>query len=188
MPKLAQLVRDYPQIQMEIIVDYGLVDVVTERFDAGVRLGEQVAKDMIGVPISPVIPMAVVGAPDYFERRPPPQQPQQLLEHQCLNLWLPSLETVNEWLFFRQGMTTRVRVNGSLTFNTLDLIRDAALKGLGLAYLPLDQVEQDLAAGRLVSVLQAWMQDLPAYYLYYPNRRQSSPVFKLVVDTLRHRS
>ncbi|MCB1760252.1 MAG: LysR family transcriptional regulator [Gammaproteobacteria bacterium] len=187
LPKVARLLRDYPDIRIEIVADYGLVDIVADRFDAGVRLGEQVAKDMIALPISPEIVMAVVGSPDYFARFAIPENPKQLIEHRCINLWLPTAGKVNEWRFKKRGKTIQVRVEGSLTLNTIDHIRDAALEGVGLAYLPYDQIEEHLKNGRLVSVLESWMQALPAYHLYYPNRRQSSPAFNLVVDTLRYR-
>ncbi len=187
LPALARILPENPDITVEIIVDYGLVDIVAERFDAGVRLGEQVAKDMIAVRISPDIPMAIVGSPEYLENFSAPNDPKELVEHRCLNLRLPTSGSLNEWRFCRNGRSMRVRVEGPLIFNTIELIRDAALDGLGLANLPLDQVEPHLESGRLVRVLENWMQDLPAYHIYYPNRRHSSLAFKLIVESLRYR-
>lgn len=186
-PALAKLLPDYPDITVEIIVDYGLADVVADRFDAGIRLGEDVARDMIAVRITPDIAMAIVGAPDYFSRRPRPREPQQLVEHRCINLRLPTSGTLNKWRLFQNGREVRVRVDGPLIFNSIDLILDAALGGLGLAYLPLDQVDGHLSDGRLVRVLGEWTPPLPGYHLYYPSRRHSSPAFKLLVDALRYR-
>lgn len=186
-PVLAELLPDYPEVTAEIIVDYGLVDVVADRFDAGVRLGEQVAKDMISVRISPDIPMAIVGAPAYLARHPMPKTPEDLVEHRAINLRLPSSDTINAWRLSRKGEDKRVRVESALSFNTLDLIRESALLGQGLAYVPWDQVEDDLARGRLNQVLADWTPPLPGYHLYYPNRRHSSPAFRLVVDALKAR-
>lgn len=188
LPKLAPLLREYPAIQIELVADYTLTDVVAERFDAGVRLGERVEKDMIAVRISPDIPMAVVCSPEYLAGRSRPEKPDDLIEHRCLNLRLPTLGTLNEWRFTRHGRSANVRVEGPMTFNTIDLLLDAALAGVGLAYLPLDQVEVNIASGRLIQVLAPWMQDLPGYHLYYPSRRQTPPAFKLVVDTLRSKA
>lgn len=187
LPALAKLLPSHPDIVVDITVDYGLVDVVANRFDAGVRLGESVAKDMIAVRISPDIPMAIVATPAYFERLSAPANPKELVHHRCLNLRLPTSGTLNEWRFGKRGRTMRVRVDGPLVFNTIELILDAALEGLGLAYLPLDQVEQHIENGRLVRVLDAWMQPLPGYHLYYPNRRNSSAAFNLLVDAFRYR-
>ncbi|MCA0998113.1 LysR family transcriptional regulator [Alloyangia pacifica] len=186
-PALAEVLPDYPDVNVEVIVDYGLVDVVADRFDAGVRLGEQVAKDMISVRISPDIPMAIVGAPAYLARHPVPKTPEDLVEHRAINLRLPSSETINAWRLSKNGEAKRVRVEGALSFNTLDLIRESVLLGQGLAYLPRDQVEGDLARGALSQVLADWTPALPGYHLYYPNRRHSSPAFRLVVDALKAR-
>lgn len=187
-PALARLLPDYPDIKVEIVIDYGLADVVADRFDAGVRLGEHVAKDMIAVRISPEIPMAIVGAPAYFARFAEPRDPQDLVDHSCINLRLPTSDTLNAWRLLQQGREIRVKVGGQLVFNTIDLILDATLAGLGLAYLPLDQVEEPIAHGRLRRVLDRWTPPLPAYHLYYPNRRHTSPAFKLLVDALRYRA
>lgn len=187
LPRLAALLPDYPDITVEIVIDYGLVDIVARRFDAGVRLGEQIAKDMIAVRLGPDIPMAIVGSPGYLDARARPAGPEDLVTHRCINLRLPTSDTLNSWRLIRGGKEMRVRVDGPLVFNTIDLIRDAALGGLGLAYLPLDQVADDLRAGRLVRLLEKWTPPLPGYHLYYPNRRQSSQAFRLVVETLRYR-
>lgn len=187
-PALAKILPDNPDITVEIIIDYGLADVVADRFDAGVRLGEQVAKDMIAVRISPDIPMAIVGSPRYFRRHPPPDDPQRLVEHRCINLRLPTSGTLNKWRLLRNGREVRVNVDGPLIFNTLDLILDTALDGLGLAYLPLDQVSRYLKNGRLVQVLAAWTPPLPGYHLYYPSRRHASLAFRLLVEALRYQS
>lgn len=186
-PALKPLLTDYPDITVELTVDYGLADVVTDRFDAGVRLGEQVAKDMIAVRISPEVPMAIVGAPDYLRQHGAPSEPQQLVDHRCINLRLPTSDTLNAWRLIQDGREMRVRVEGPLIFNTIDLILDAAVAGLGLAYLPFDQVEWYLESGRLVWVLGEWTPPLPAYHLYYPSRRHSSAAFKLFVEALRYK-
>lgn len=187
MPALADLLPGYPDVSVEIIVDYGLVDVVAERFDAGVRLGEQVAKDMISVRISPEIPMAIVAAPSYLAEHGVPLTPQDLVDHRAINLRLPSSETINAWRLSKGGDVKQVRIEGALSFNTIDLIRQSALLGQGLAYLPRDQVEGDMASGALAQVLADWTPPLPGYHLYYPNRRHSSPAFRLIVDALKSR-
>ncbi len=186
-PALAEILPDYPDVTVEVIVDYGLVDVVADRFDAGVRLGEQVAKDMISVRISPDIPMAIVGAPAYLAQHPMPKTPEELVEHRAINLRLPSSETINAWRLAKNGEAKRVRVEGALSFNTVELIRESALLGQGLAYVPRDQVEDELARGALRQVLADWTPALPGYHLYYPNRRHNSPAFRLVVDALKAR-
>lgn len=186
-PALAEVLPGYPDVNVEVIVDYGLVDVVADRFDAGVRLGEQVAKDMISVRISPDIPMVIVGAPAYLTQHPVPKTPEDLVEHRAINLRLPSSDTINAWRLAKNGEAKRVRVEGALSFNTVELIRKSAFLGQGLAYLPRDQVEDDLARGALSQVLADWTPPLPGYHLYYPNRRHSSPAFRLVVDALKAR-
>ncbi|WP_065382994.1 LysR family transcriptional regulator [Hyphomonas sp. ND6WE1B] len=187
LPALAKLLPDNPDIIVEVIIDYGLTDVVANRFDAGVRLGEAVEKDMIAVRISPEIPMSIVATSGYLEAQGIPEHPRQLIGQRCINLRLPTSSSLNEWRFSKKGRELRVRVEGPLVFNTLDLIRDATLAGLGLAYLPTDQVEEHLATGALVEVLADWASPLPGYHLFYPNRRYLSPAFKLLVDTVRHR-
>ncbi|MGR9239447.1 LysR family transcriptional regulator [Rhizobium leguminosarum] len=186
-PALQKLLPDYPDINVEIIVDYGLTDIVAERYDAGVRLGEQVAKDMIAVRIGPDMRMAVVGAPAYFDTRPKPLTPQNLTDHNCINLRLPTYGGVYAWEFEKDGRELRVRVEGQLIFNNIALRLNAVLAGLGLAYMPEDLVEAHLADGRLVRVLEDWCLPFSGYHLYYPSRRHTSPAFALVVDALRYR-
>jgi DNA-binding transcriptional LysR family regulator len=186
-PALEKLLPDYPDINVEIIVDYGLTDIVAERYDAGVRLGEQVAKDMIAVRIGPDMRMAVVGAPAYFDTRPKPLTPQNLTDHNCINLRLPTYGSVYAWEFEKDGRELRVRVEGQLIFNNIALRLNAVLAGLGLAYMPEDLVEAHLADGRLVRVLEDWCLPFSGYHLYYPSRRHTSPAFALVVDALRYR-
>jgi len=186
-PAIARLLPDYPDIRVEIIVDYGLTDIVAERYDAGVRLGEQVAHDMIAVRIGPDMRMAVVGAPAYFATRPKPRTPQDLMTHNCINLRLPTYGGLYAWEFEKAGRELKVRVEGQLTFNTAGLRINAVLAGLGLAYLPEDQVRAQLADGRLVRVLADWCAPFPGYHLYYPSRRQATPAFSLLVDALRYR-
>ena len=186
-PKIAKLVADYPDITVEIFIDYGLSDVVADRFDAGVRLGEQVAKDMIGVRLGPDIPMVIVGAPKYFRKKEQPAKVDDLLEHRCINLRLPTLDTVYAWRLVDKGRETRIKVEGSLILNAIDLIIEAALDGVGLAYLPLDQVEKQIARGKLRHVLGENTPPLPAYHLYYPSRRHHTPAFQLLIDSLRYR-
>lgn len=185
-PALSRLLPDYPDITVEIVIDYGLTDIVAERFDAGVRLGEHVAKDMIAAPIGPEIPMAIVGSAKYLRQNPPPTHPNQLIQHRCINLRLPTSGTLNAWRLAKSGREMRVRVEGPLVFNTIDLILDAAVDGLGLAYLPIDQVEKHLKAGRLKHVLAEWTPPLSGYHLYYPSRRHTSPAFRLLVEALRY--
>ncbi|MBY5494829.1 LysR family transcriptional regulator [Rhizobium leguminosarum] len=186
-PALQKLLPEYPDINVEIIVDYGLTDIVAERYDAGVRLGEQVAKDMIAVRIGPDMRMAVVGAPAYFDTRPKPLTPQNLTDHNCINLRLPTYGSVYAWEFEKDGRELRVRVEGQLIFNNIALRLNAVLAGLGLAYMPEDLVEAHLADGRLVRVLEDWCLPFSGYHLYYPSRRHTSPAFALVVDALRYR-
>jgi DNA-binding transcriptional LysR family regulator len=186
-PALATLLPHYPDIKVEIIVDYGLIDIVAERYDAGVRLGEQVAKDMIAVRIGPDCRMAVVGAPSYFARRSRPKTPQDLTAHDCINLRLPTHGGVFAWEFEKRGRELKVRVEGQLVFNNLALRIDAAVAGLGLAYLPEDCVQAPLADGRLIRVLGDWCPPFSGCHLYYPSRRQPTPAFALLVDALRYR-
>ena len=186
-PKLARVLRDFPDIKVEMIVNYGLTNIVAERFDAGVRSGEQVAKDMIAVRIGPDMRMAVVGAPAYFKNRPEPKRPQDLIGHNCINLRLPTHESLYAWEFERGSRELRVRVDGQLTFNTIAQLLYAALAGLGLAYVPEGMVEPHIGRGRLKRVLSEWCPPYSGYHLFYPSRRQSSAAFSLVVDALRHR-
>jgi DNA-binding transcriptional LysR family regulator len=186
-PKLATFLRQYPDIKVEIIVDYGLTDIVAQRYDAGVRLGEQVAKDMIAVRIGPDARMAVVGAPSYFRQRPEPKRPQDLIDHDCINLRLPTHGGLYAWEFERAGRELKVRVEGQLVFSGAPQMLKAALAGFGLAYVPEGLALPHLAKGRLKRVLEEWCPPFPGYHLYYPSRRQSSAAFALLVDALRHR-
>lgn len=186
-PAMKRLLPDNPDITVELTIDYGLADVVADRFDAGVRLGGEMAKDMIAVRIGSDIPMAIVGSPDYFRAHAVPNSPTQLIDHRAINLRLPTSRTLNAWRLMRGGKEARVRIDGPLVFNTIDLILDAALDGHGLAYLPLDQVQQYLNEGLLVRVLTRFTPDLPGYHLYYPHRRHASSAFTLLVETLRTR-
>jgi DNA-binding transcriptional LysR family regulator len=187
-PKLTPLLLDYPDINIEIISEYGLKDIVADRYDAGVRLGEQVDKDMISVPLARNFCFAVVGAPSYFEGRQLPLTPHDLTEHSCIKLRLPTHGGFYLWEFDKDGRELKVRVEGRAAFSTVSMMRQAALDGLGLAYLPEDQVEGAIDEGRLVHVLADWSPPRPAYHLYYPTRRQHSPAFALVLQALRYRT
>ena len=187
-PKLAKFLPEYPDIKVEIIIDYGLTDIVAQRYDAGVRAGEQVAKDMIAVRIGPDIRMAVVGAPSYFAKRSPPKKPQDLTEHNCINLRLPTYGGLYAWEFEKGDGELRVRVDGQLVLNCTAQMLKAALAGFGLAYVPHDVAQPHVAEGRLNRVLEDWCPPYTGYHLYYPSRRQSSPAFNLLVDALRYRN
>jgi DNA-binding transcriptional LysR family regulator len=187
LPALTRLLPHYPDIKVELSIDYGLTDIVAERFDAGVRLGEQVAKDMIAVPISPDLRMAVVGSPAYLAAHPAPKTPQQLSDHICINLRLPTRGGLYAWEFEKGARKLNVRVDGQLVFNTAGLIVQAAVAGMGLACLPQDAVKSGIEDGRLVRVLGDWCPPFPGYHLYYPSRRQPTPAFALLVDALRYR-
>ena len=188
LPALARLLPDYPDIHVEVVADYGLTDIVAERFDAGVRDGEQIAKDMIAVRVGPDMSMAVVGAPSYFERRPKPRTPHDLSDHDCINLRLPTRGGLYAWEFQRGGRELHARVEGQLVFNTSPMTIEAALAGLGLAMAMEPRVRALVDAGRLVRVLEDWCPPVPGYHLYYPSRRQLSPAFALLVEALRYRS
>lgn len=186
-PALEKLLPRYPDIHVELSVDSGFTDIVKERFDAGVRLGEAIAKDMIAVRIGPDLRMIVVGAPAYFAQRPVPLTPQDLSAHACINLRMRSAGGLYAWELEKDGREVRVRVEGQLAFNSIDMIRRAALSGFGLAFLMEDHVREDIAAGRLVQVLDDWCQPFAGYHLYYPSRRQPAAAFSLLVDALRYR-
>ncbi len=186
LPKLAKLLRLNPDIKVEIIIDYGLTDIVAQRFDAGVRSGEQVAKDMIAVRIGPDMRMAVVGAPSYFNGRSEPNKPQDLIEHNCITLRLPH-GGLYAWEFEKGGREMRVRVEGQLTYNTTAQMLNAAIAGLGLAYVPEGWVQPYLAKGHLKRVLRDWCLPYSGYHLYYPSRRQPSAAFVLLVNALRYK-
>jgi len=186
-PVLTKLLPQYPDINVELSIDYHLTDIVAERFDAGIRIGEQVAKDMIAVRIGPDMRMAVVGAPTYFATRKKPKTPQDLASHDCINLRLPSSGGLYAWEFEKGERALNVRVEGHLVLNNVDQMLKAATFGFGLAYLPEDQVLTHVAEGRLSRVLGDWCPPFPGYHLYYPSRRQPSAAFALLVDALRYR-
>jgi DNA-binding transcriptional LysR family regulator len=186
-PPIRRLLPDYPDIKVEIIVDYGLTDIVSERVDAGVRMGGMIARDMIAVPIGPQLRMAVAGAPSYFRHRAKPKVPQDLTGHNCINLRLPTHGGLYTWEFDKRGQALNVRVEGQLIFNTGGLLLRAALDGAGLAYLTENELEPYFEDGRLIRVLKDWCEPFPGYHLYYPTRRQPTPAFSLVIDALRYR-
>jgi len=185
-PVLAKLLPDNPDLNIEIIVDYGLTDIVAEGFDAGVRLGEQVAKDMIAMRIGPDMRMAVVGSPAYFARYSKPVVPIDLMQHNCITLRMPTYGGLFLWEFEKNGQELNVRVEGQLVFNNIAMRLEAALQGLGLAYMPEDLVQEHVAQGRLIRVLTDWCEPFSGYHLYYPSRRQSSPAFTLLREALRY--
>jgi DNA-binding transcriptional LysR family regulator len=186
-PALEKVLPDYPDIQVEISVDAGFVDIVAERFDAGVRMGETVAQDMIAVRIGPDMRMAAVGSPAYFADRPVPQGPHDLAEHRCINLRFPTLGGLYAWEFEKDGRALNVRVEGQLVVNDIALARAGALSGAGLAYVPEEYVQPHVEAGKLQRVLADWCPPFPGYHLYYPSRRQQSPALAVIVDALRYR-
>lgn len=186
-PALKRFLPDYPDIQVEIIIDYGLTDIVAEGYDAGVRMGEQVAKDMIAVRIGPDMRMAVVASPAYFEKYPRPKSPQDLTAHKCINIRLPTYGGLFPWDLEKNDREVKVRGDGQLVFNSLSMRLSSALDGLGVAYMPEDQALPYVADGRLVRVLKDWCPSFPGYHLYYPSRRHSSPALALLTDVLRYR-
>jgi DNA-binding transcriptional LysR family regulator len=187
LPKLAPMLQEYPEIKLEFDVNYGFRDIVADRFDAGVRLGSTIDKDMIAVPIGPALRMAVVGSPAYFANRPIPKKPQDLMHHNCINQRMPTSGGLYVWDFERRGQKLNVRVDGQLIFNTTQPQVDAALGGLGLTLLPEDELMPHIVSGRLVRVLEDWCPRFDGYHLYYPSRRQPSPAFSMVLDALRIR-
>lgn len=186
-PALKRFLPEYPDIQIEIIIDYGLTDIVSEGYDAGVRMGEQVAKDMIAVRIGPDMRMAVVGSPAYFEQYSLPQTPQDLAAHKCINIRLPTYGGLFPWGLEKDDREVKVRGEGQLVFNSLGMRLSSALDGLGVAYIPEDQVLPYIAEGQLVRVLEDWCPKFPGYHLYYPSRRHSSPALTLLIENLRYR-
>lgn len=186
LPKLAPLLRAYRDIKVEIVVDYGLTDIVAERFDAGVRLGEQVARGMIAVPIGPPRRLIAVGTPKYFAEYAPPKKPQELMNHCCINLRLGG--GVYAWEFEKSGREVKVRVEGQLTVNGLDEVLVAALEGIGIGFVPEQLAEPYVKSGELKVVLEEWSQPYAGFHLYYPSRKHASPAFSLVVDALRYRA
>ncbi len=187
-PAAARLSADYPDVKVELITDQSLADIVAGRFDAGVRLGEQVARDMIAVPIGPDLRMAAVGAPSYLARRAPPRTPHDLTGHACINLRLPTLGGLYAWEFEKDGRALNVRVDGPLIFNDVAMVLRAATEGFGLGFVLEDQARERLVDGRLVRVLEDWCPPFPGYHLYYPSRRQPASAFALLVEALRYRS
>jgi DNA-binding transcriptional LysR family regulator len=187
-PKLSRLLPAYPDLKIEFSIHYGLIDIVAERFDAGVRVGDQVAKDMIAMRISPDFHMTVVGSPSYFSTREVPAVPQDLTEHNCINLRLPTHGGLYAWEFEKDGQELNVHVQGQVVLNTSPEIVTAAMEGYGLAYVPQDVADRHIAAGDLVQVLDDWRPTYPGYHLYYPSRRNASPAFLLVLDALRLRA
>jgi len=185
-PVLATLLPDNPDLSIEVIVDYGLTDIVAEGYDAGVRLGQQVAKDMIAMRIGPDMRMAVVGSPAYFARHPQPVIPRDLMQHNCINIRMPTYGGIFPWEFEKNGEELKVRVEGQLVFNNIAMRLGAALQGLCLAYMAEDLVQAHVAEGRLIRVLEDWCEPFSGYHLYYPSRRQSSPAFTLLRDALRY--
>ncbi|AUA83620.1 LysR family transcriptional regulator [Pseudomonas aeruginosa] len=186
LPRLTPLLLEYPDIKVEFDINYAFRDIVADRFDAGVRLGDTIDKDMIAVPIGPPVRMAVVAAPAYFAAHPKPRSPRDLVDHNCINMRMQSGGGLYAWDFQRKDRHVNVRVDGQLIFNTSPNIVDAALAGLGIAWLPEEEFAPHIEEGRLLRVLENWCPLFPGYYLYYPNRRQPSPAFSLVVDALRY--
>ena len=186
-PKLRKFLPNYPDIKVELMLDNGLTDIVTERYDAGVRMGEQLAKDMISVRIGPDFRFAVVGSKFYFKNHPEPTRPQDLVRHTCINVHLPTYGGPWAWEFEENGREIKIRADGQLVFNNIYNVLEAALDGLGLAYVPEEIAVPHLAKGRLQRVLEEWSPYWAGYHLYYPSRRQSSPAFVALVEALRHR-
>ncbi|MBB5877365.1 LysR family transcriptional regulator [Xanthomonas sp. 3498] len=185
LPKLTPVLQRYPDVQIEFDVSYGFRDIVADRFDAGVRLGESVDKDMIAMPIGPPLRMAAAAAPAYFQQRPLPKVPGDLTQHRCINIRFPTHGGLYVWEFERRNRQVNVRVEGQVTFSTSPPIVRAALDGLGIAFLPEQEFAPHLEDGRLVRVLEDWCPPFSGYHLYYPSRRQHSPAFSLVLDALR---
>ena len=186
-PALMRLLPDYPDIQAEVVIENGFVDIVAGRFDAGIRLGEQVERDMIAVRIGPDLRWIVVGAPSYFDGRPRPEAPQDLTAHRCVRYRQTTSGAIYAWEFEKGGRALNVQVDGPLALNDAAPALDAAIAGLGLAYVPEDIAADPLRAGHLVQVLADWCPPSPGYHLYYPSRRHMAPAFALMVDRLRHR-
>ena len=184
-PRLLPLLREYPDIRIELSVDYAFVDIAANRFDAGVRSGDQVDKDMIAVRIAPELRMAVAAAPEYLADRHRPVSPQDLIGHCCVNLRLPTHGGLYAWDFEKDGQSLNVRVSGQVTFNNTFLMLQAALDGMGFIYIPLDLMQPHIDAGRLIPVLEDWWPTFPGYHLYYANRKQVAPALALVIEALR---
>jgi DNA-binding transcriptional LysR family regulator len=187
MPALAKVLPKYPDIKVEVAIDYGLADIIATQFDAGIRLGELVAKDMIAVRVGPDVRIAVVAAPSYLGSRKGPQLPQDLTNHNCINFRFRQGAALFVWNFEKNGRKLNVRVDGQLVFNDASALLNAALKGFGVAYLPEQYALPYLSSGELVRVLADWCPSLSGYHLYYPSRRQPSPAFSVLVDAIRYR-
>jgi len=185
MPKVLAFMKQYPNITIEISVDYAFIDIVEKNYDAGVRLGESVQKNMIALPISKPLRMAVVATPDYFEAFGIPEHPHDLQKHRCINLRLATYGTMLTWEFEKSGKELNVKVENSFISNNASLMRAALLDGVGLAYLPEDLIEDALAQGDLIRVLEDWCEPFDGYYLYYPNRSDHLPVFSLFLDFMK---
>jgi DNA-binding transcriptional LysR family regulator len=188
MPALAKFLLDYPDVHVEAVIDFGLIDIVAQRYDAGIRLGEQVEKDMIAVRIGPALRMAAVASPSYFVAHAKPKTPHDLIRHSCINLRLQTAGRLYAWEFEKSGRPLNVRVGGQIVCNNPAAIISAALLGLGVAYLPEDMVRAHIAEKTLVRVLGDWCPPFPGYHLYYPSKRQASAAFALLVEALRFRA
>jgi len=186
-PRLTRFLRDYPDIKVELTIEHGFTDIVAGRYDAGVRLGEQVARDMIAIPIGPEMRMAAVATPEYFARRKKPKTPQDLAAHECINMRFTTSGGLYAWEFEKNGRDLKVRVEGQLAFNNGGLCLKAAMDGFGLAFVPEDRILAHVREGRLVRVLSDWCAPFPGFHLYYPSRRQHSPAFALLVEALRYK-
>lgn len=187
-PAIDKFLPAYPDIKIEVTTDYGRADIVSDRYDAGVRRGGLIAKDMIAVRIGPDVPMAVVGTDSYFNTRPPPKAPRELVGHNCINLRLPTHGTFFTWTFRKGKQNEQVKVDGQLVFSSILQVRDAVLAGHGLAYLPLDFVREEIATGQLVEALASWRQTFEGFHLYYPSRRQQTPALAAFVKAIRYRT
>lgn len=188
LPAATRLMAAHPEMNVELSIDQRLVDIVKDGFDAGVRLGEQVDKDMVAVRIGPDMQMFVAGTPDYFRHHPIPRSPHDLVNHVCINIRFPTLGGLYAWEFERRGRPLNVRVAGQFTCNDADMVVDAALAGRGLACLPTDYLQKPVSEGKLVRVLEDWCPPFPGYHLYYPSRRQVTPAFRLLVESLRFKA
>jgi len=186
-PRLMPLLKQYPDIQIEFSVDYGFTDIAAQRFDAGVRVGDRIDKDMVAVRISPDMRMSVAASPEYLAGKTSPKTPQDLTEHRCVNLRLPTRGNLYAWDFEKGRKSVNVKVDGQTIFNSTALMLQAALDGLGFAYVPYDLMKPHIDAGRLIPVLEDWWPTFPGYHLYYANRRQIAPALALVIEALRYR-
>jgi DNA-binding transcriptional LysR family regulator len=184
-PVLRRFIERYPEIVVEVLIEPGLTDIVARRFDAGIRLGESLEKDVVAVPVTGQLRMAVVGAPQYFASHPKPSTPQDLRKHRCVNFRLPSAGTIYKWEFEKGSRKVEVGVDGPLVFDDEEMVLNAAQSGVGLAYLIEDQVASVVKAGALSRVLQDWCPPFPGFFLYYPGRRQVSPALAAFIDAVR---